>query len=438
MDTDSAALLINCFDRTVNDARWRQAARREQAAPAFNIFELTRRSHFEVTTHSAFLASLLDPFGSHCQGTLFLEGLLRWLRLRCPTLVLPEAGIQWEVRAEYAFEIRDPDGENAGPSDQDPGSVTGQIDLLLRAEDGSSIVIENKVWAADQETQLYRYYKWQQSHASAANAKNQALIYLTVFGTEPSAASLGLLTKEEQQKIIRMSYRQDITEILGGCLDQIRAPEVGGVVRQYIETISGKHMSATPLEAKTDEFFSDARNLKIFSEMSRAFAGFQLRVFRSIASRLRERLDGPKNPWRLNAAERTPDAGYEGFGFLLDEQFHVMSGKLWVGYLWRNQGLPWLAIIRVDRSVPAEPWTAAFKQAVRPDISTHSESTASWIWYVRWPGWPSSGAVEDLLELVDSRGDKIVDAMEADLRRVLELVSGFSPPPDVAATPALL
>jgi hypothetical protein len=33
----------------------------------FNVFEVTRRSGFEVTTHSALLCDLLDPRGTHGQ-----------------------------------------------------------------------------------------------------------------------------------------------------------------------------------------------------------------------------------------------------------------------------------------------------------------------------------------------------------------------------------
>jgi hypothetical protein len=42
----------------------------------FNVFEVTRRRGFEVTTHSALLCDLLDPRGSHGQGGAFLNAFL--------------------------------------------------------------------------------------------------------------------------------------------------------------------------------------------------------------------------------------------------------------------------------------------------------------------------------------------------------------------------
>ena len=45
----------------------------------FNVFAVTRRSGFEVTTHSALLCDLLDPRGTHGQGGAFLDVFLALL-----------------------------------------------------------------------------------------------------------------------------------------------------------------------------------------------------------------------------------------------------------------------------------------------------------------------------------------------------------------------
>ncbi|WBM75340.1 PD-(D/E)XK nuclease family protein [Saprospira grandis] len=39
----------------------------------FNIFELLNVQYDEVSTHSAFIADLLDPRGSHDRGSIFLK-----------------------------------------------------------------------------------------------------------------------------------------------------------------------------------------------------------------------------------------------------------------------------------------------------------------------------------------------------------------------------
>lgn len=425
MDIQDATLLIDRFDRTVSDARWRHAARREHEAPSFNVFNLTRRAHFEVTTHSAFLAALLDPYGSHCQGTLFLDAFLRWLRLGRPALRIPDAGPSWTVEAEYAFEPEDLMPEGGADKVGGHETVSGQIDLLLRAGNEAVIVIENKIWARDQETQLYRYARWLKAQKVANGQNGKALIYLTVFGTEPAAMSWGDMTEDERKEVIRMSHRRDVAGIIAGCLDQIRAPAVHEVVQQYVATISGRVVPMTQLDATVDAFFSDRRNLKIFADMGEAFAGFQERQLRGITKRLEDHLDGPGNFWGLEATDRIPDTGYSCFGFTLDEQFKELSGKIWVGYLWRRQGRPWLAILRLDRSRDPESWTSELINDVRPDVKGVPESTKSWIWYLRWDGWPNAGSIQDILDLAGERGDKVADAMAADLRKVLDAIAAF-------------
>lgn len=69
---DDASVL---FDQT---AAVRYCARHASAVD-FNILNITRRGHFEVTTHQPMLVNLLDPRASHAQGGLFLEKLLTWL-----------------------------------------------------------------------------------------------------------------------------------------------------------------------------------------------------------------------------------------------------------------------------------------------------------------------------------------------------------------------
>ena len=86
------------------------------------------------TIHSRILGELLDPRGSHGQGTLFLSCLLKHIGI--PE---PEIG-EWSLTVE-----------------------TGRVDMMLeRARPRSVILIENKSnGAVDQPNQLYRYWHQQ-------------------------------------------------------------------------------------------------------------------------------------------------------------------------------------------------------------------------------------------------------------------------------------
>jgi hypothetical protein len=55
-------------------------------APRFNVFRLVGLERSEVGLHSPFLCDLLDPYGSHEQGVLFLGSFLDMLAARCPTV----------------------------------------------------------------------------------------------------------------------------------------------------------------------------------------------------------------------------------------------------------------------------------------------------------------------------------------------------------------
>lgn len=94
-----------------------------------NVFTILRSAHEEVGLHSRFIAFLLDPEGDHGQGDLFLRLFMEECGL--PGFEIDTKSAQ--VRCEY---------EN--------------IDIYIT--DGSKhIIIENKIWAGDQEKQIERY-----------------------------------------------------------------------------------------------------------------------------------------------------------------------------------------------------------------------------------------------------------------------------------------
>lgn len=98
----------------------------------------------------------------------------------------------------------------------------------MYVSDGNNhLIIENKIYAGDQKNQLLRYH----------NFKPEAnMIYLTLFGSEPSKESLGGLKADS---IICLSYKDDIIPWLSKCV-QLAAnlPYVRETINQYINTLS--------------------------------------------------------------------------------------------------------------------------------------------------------------------------------------------------------
>lgn len=178
----------------------------------FNIFKITKIA-FDEVKHSAFLAELLSPNGSHGQGDTFLRLFAR------------------------KFEVINFNTESAitkvesyvGQVTEDSG---GRIDILIDDRRGNHIIIENKIYAGDQPNQLIRYY----------NFKKQNLFYLTLNGVEASEKSttnnkqsIKLKAKEDYRPI---AYKSDIVEWLELCQKEaVAMPLLREGIAHYINLI---------------------------------------------------------------------------------------------------------------------------------------------------------------------------------------------------------
>lgn len=191
-----------------------KAAAQKQAkeeAPAFNLFYVLGVSHYEVRTHSAFLAHLLDPAGSHGQQHTFLASFLDQCRKRHPHFPLPRGEITrypWQVRTERGT------------------SRFGRLDVVLSCPDlGYLCVIENKVGAGEQPEQLSRYGDWLETRAEAF--ADRALIFLTPRGDESE-------TRGDFTPFL-LSYYDDIVGWLKTVQPNVVAPNVRQSITQYLQ-----------------------------------------------------------------------------------------------------------------------------------------------------------------------------------------------------------
>jgi hypothetical protein len=176
-------------------------------APQYNIFRVLPIERREAVLHSPMLAHLLDPTASHGQGCLFLRAFFQvaHMNARLPPPAEPLDASQWSVRKEVYI-------------------GNGSLDLLIECPMQKYVlVIENKIDAAEQHTQLSRYYRWLKE--DRADYATQRLILLTRTGR----------ASESSRKVpcVLMSYHRDIREILNETVDQVRAPRVKELVGQY-------------------------------------------------------------------------------------------------------------------------------------------------------------------------------------------------------------
>jgi hypothetical protein len=180
-------------------------------APEFNVFRILRLADKEVITHSPFIANLLYPNGTHAQGPLFLQTFLDHLSRENLSSVFAEvrADRTWQVRTESVTEF-------------------GNLDIVLWSPRlNARIVIENKIGAPDQPSQLERYWGWM----TAQPCNPQQLFYLTPIGHRSDEAD------KHSIPYVPLSYKTDIRNIIEASLEHVVASRLKVILAQYLELI---------------------------------------------------------------------------------------------------------------------------------------------------------------------------------------------------------
>lgn len=204
----------------------------------YNIFSVLGLETSEVKTHSAFLASLLDPDGDHGVGSAFLDSFVKEMNI--DELLLNTTNSS--VKVEHV-------------------TNDGRIDIIISDDNNKAIIIENKIYAGDQPEQLKRYYNFAQQQFT----NGYKLIYLTLDGHKPSEES----TKElKENQYVRIAYnhilnsddedssnfkKHDILYWLEGCVKTAyNKPLVRETINQYISLI--KNLTIMDTDKETTDY----------------------------------------------------------------------------------------------------------------------------------------------------------------------------------------
>ncbi len=179
----------------------------------FNIFQILDMSTSEVSLHSKLIAELLNPYGTHDQGALFLKLFIDECGLT-DFLLDAELG-QTNVAIEVGIGKIDEIYESGG-----------RIDIILKFNNGKIILIENKIYAEDQHNQLVRYKQ------AYPNAK---IVYLNLWGDNEEIEKVGGLNKLE---FIWISYKDNVTSWLTKSLKEIyNKPNIVYILEHYLITV---------------------------------------------------------------------------------------------------------------------------------------------------------------------------------------------------------
>ena len=170
-------------------------------AGRFNMFRICGVNHYE-NTHSSIIAELLNPKGTHSLKSELLEAFLSLIdKDFVPTDFNPSNAT---VYTEYTTD-------------------KGRIDILIKDTNKNALIIENKIYAADQYEQLKRYDQFAKKEFKAYQ-----IYYLTLLGNEAS------LQSGEGVNYLTISYADTIIRWLDKCIALVaRLPLVRETLIQY-------------------------------------------------------------------------------------------------------------------------------------------------------------------------------------------------------------
>lgn len=186
----------------------------------FNIFNILDMRENEVKTHSAFIAELLNPKGSHNLKSAFLNLFIDLLKKKIDedanwfnaSILLEDDNNNTIVEKEkYIGRKNNVDG--------------GKLDVILSFS-RMRICIENKINADETDNQLERYRNYLNDYPKQSNL----LLFLTKDGDKSKDKNL-----IEGKDYFTLSYKNDIIYWLNQCYStSTNYPIVRETIKQYI------------------------------------------------------------------------------------------------------------------------------------------------------------------------------------------------------------
>lgn len=208
----------------------------DEKGESYNLFKVIDMTSNETSVHSAFLADLLNPKGLHHMGDVFLR------------LFTDEFLNDISFSTETAVVERE---KHIGPVTATTG---GRLDIIVTDTDRKAIIIENKIYASDQENQLIRYHNYAEK-----NTSEHKLFYLSLDGTvhdEDKTAKHDNKELIEEEHYFTISYESDILKWLEQCREKVvDKPLIREGISHYINLI--KHLTNQTISKEMEKDLKD-------------------------------------------------------------------------------------------------------------------------------------------------------------------------------------
>lgn len=219
---------------------------KELSGENFNIFSIMSMENDEVFTHSAIIAELLNPSGTHGMGEK-------------PLKLFIEQFFDDKFKFEYK-NVTCKKEEHIGKINEDK-TEGGRLDIVVKNSLGQIFVIENKIYALEQKNQLLRY---------SNKYENVKIFYLTLYGED----SKQIVDNEKNKVYQTISYKSDVLDWIQECVKYAYdKPMVREVLKQYIYLIknltnqtNNEDMSEKIIEIVNENFEASSEIHKNFEK----------------------------------------------------------------------------------------------------------------------------------------------------------------------------
>lgn len=301
----------------LHHAEQERLKKEKEEGKCFNVFSALNMCSDEVRLHSRLLATLLNPKANHGLENEFLKSFLI-------ALGLPE---------DYITHCKEQIVER--PIGEVTETTGGRIDIILEDRE-HAVIIENKIYAGDQPNQLLRYHNY---GVKTFGKNNFKLVYLTLYGSDPSASSLG----GAHFNFIKLSYAQDILKLLEKLVKTQPQKPVHSTVEDYITII--KQLTHQDMDTKYQQSIIEeaikSDNIDVTSEL--------LLLQKQIGDKLRS--DYIIKPLKgLGFNERQDDNGAL-WKSLNSKRNHFIVIKTNEA-CWKKA---WIAVASEDKTIPLQP-----------------------------------------------------------------------------------
>lgn len=218
----------------------------------YSVLETAIKGNEEMM-HSSVIASLLDTRGSHGQKCRFLELFLGCLPERFKSFVASGARTACE--------------RNIGQKTEDSG---GRVDICIE-NSRQMIVIENKIFAGDQEHQILRYVVSLRGMLRNRDGVKFPVLYLTPDGHSPSDDSTqadGMQCRCGEDYVC-ISYKDVIVPWLDKCINEMEEkPHLKEHLATYRDIIRKKVLGMDRKKDIINIIESAEENIKAAREIS--------------------------------------------------------------------------------------------------------------------------------------------------------------------------